>query len=174
MDRFTYPIVLTKEDDTFLVSFPDFPEAHTFGETEEEAKTRAVDALATIIDAYISDRQAIPLPSTAKRFSATLPLLMRAKVELYNAMRDQKVGKAELARRLDVHMPQVDRLLDVRHTSQLGQLESAFRALGKGIELTVTSEPVERRKRASAAKTLGPKRMARAVSAKSPRRRRIG
>src|SRR5688572_23131180 len=129
MTRLTYPVVLRPDDnDTFLVSFPDFPEAHTFGETKEEALERAQDALATAIDAYIADRRAIPSPSPIrnKRLTVTLPLLMATKVALYSAMRETGVGKAELARRLDVHLPQVDRLLDVRHSSQLGQLESAF------------------------------------------------
>ena len=36
-------------------------------------------------------------------------------------MRAGNVGKAELARRLDWHLPQVDRVLRVRHGSQLDQ-----------------------------------------------------
>jgi antitoxin HicB len=143
MTRLTYPVVLRPDDnDTFLVSFPDFPEAHTFGDTKEEALARAKDALATAIDAYIADRREIPAPSPirSKHLTVTLPLLMGTKVALYSAMREKGVGKAELARRLDVHLPQVDRLLDVRHSSQLGQLESAFDAIGKRIEVVVFSE----------------------------------
>ena len=41
------------------------------------------------------------------------------------------MSKSELARRLNCHMPQVDRLRDFRHASQLDQIEAAFRALGK-------------------------------------------
>jgi hypothetical protein len=37
------------------------------------------------------------------------------------------VGKAELARRLDCHLPQIDRLLAMTHGSQFEQLEAAFR-----------------------------------------------
>jgi hypothetical protein len=39
-----------------------------------------------------------------------------------------------------VHMPQVDRILNVRHGSQIGQVVSAFRALGKRVELRVVDE----------------------------------
>ena len=51
-------------------------------------------------------------------------------------MREAKVNKSELARRLDWHMPQVDRVLDVHHASQLDQLDAAFGALGKHLLAT--------------------------------------
>ena len=135
MEGYAYPVTLSKDSNgTILVDFPDFPEAHTFGDTKDEALARAVDALATVLDAYISDRRDIPKPSMRDgSIVVTLPALMTAKVALYEVMRGDKVGKAELARRLDWHLPQVDRLLDVHHSSQLDQLESAFRALGQRI-----------------------------------------
>lgn len=140
METYRYPVTLAHDDDdTFLVTFPDFPEAQTFGETKEEALEHAVDALATVIDAYISDRRDIPAPSPVKKWSVMLPALMATKVGLYVAMREQKIGKAELARRLRVHLPQVDRLLNVRHGSQLGQLEAAFGALGQRLEISIVT-----------------------------------
>ena len=144
MARLTYPVILREDDNkTYLVRFPDFPEAITYGDTKDEALERAVDALATAIDAYIADRRDIPEPSTpkAKQPSVTLPLLMGTKVALYQSMRTQGVGKAELARRLDVHLPQVDRLLDVRHSSQLSQIESAFEAIGQTIDMEIVPIP---------------------------------
>jgi antitoxin HicB len=126
-----YPVTLEPDDnDTLLVSFPDVPEAHTFGRTEEEALRRAGDVLETVLGAYIRDRQAIPTPSKVTGRSVTLPALSAMKVQLYEAMRQAGVTKAELARRLDVHMPQVDRLLDLRHGSKVDQLEAAAKALG--------------------------------------------
>jgi antitoxin HicB len=47
------------------------------------------------------------------------------------------VRKAELARRLGWHKPQVDRLLDLRHDSRLDQMERAFAALGKRVRITI-------------------------------------
>jgi len=52
-------------------------------------------------------------------------------------MRTARIGKAELARRLNCHLPQVDRLLDLRHASRLDQLEAAFRALGKQLSIQI-------------------------------------
>ncbi len=38
---------------------------------------------------------------------------------------EQDIHKAELARRFGWHMPQVDRLFDLRHASKLDQIEAA-------------------------------------------------
>ena len=128
-----YPVVLERDDNgTILVSFPDFPEIHTFGEDEQDALTHAIDALATGIDAYVKERRDIPLPSAVvTRYRATLPTLSEAKIRLYEAMRRNHVSKSELCRRLHWHPPQVDRLLDLKHESRLSQLEAAFAVLGK-------------------------------------------
>ena len=133
-----YPVVLTPDDnDTLLVTFPDFPEAQTFGDDEAEALARAGDALETIIDAYIRDRRDIPAPSRVTAASVRLPTLIATKVQLYSAMRQQRVNKTELARRLKVHLPQIDRLLDVRHGSKLDQLEAAADALGATLDISL-------------------------------------
>ncbi|WP_200826446.1 hypothetical protein [Caballeronia cordobensis] len=56
---------------------------------------------------------------------------------LQNEMIRQGVRKSELARRLNVHMPQVDRLLDPRHSSKIEAIEAAFRSLGKRLNISV-------------------------------------
>ena len=151
-----YPVSLTTEDgqefrgsetpdatagSRVLVDFLDLP-AHTYGDDEAEALARAVDALTTMIGAYMRHRQPIPAPSEPRHGGATVPLppLLVAKVELYNTMLAQQVNKAELGRRLHWHLPQVDRVLDVRHASRLDQLEQALAAVGKRLELHVVEE----------------------------------
>ena len=59
-----------------------------------------------------------------------LSALGMAKAALYDAMREQGVGRAELARRLRWHLPQVSRLLDLRHASRMEHVEAALAALG--------------------------------------------
>src|SRR5260370_30751576 len=132
-----YAVKLSKDtDNTILVDVPDVPEAHTFGEDREEALVRAVDAIESALMLYIDDRQELPTPRTGgKGPFVTLPALTEAKLALYQSMRAARVGKAELARRLNCHLPQVDRLLDLRHASRLDQLEAAFRALGKQLSI---------------------------------------
>ena len=134
-----YPVKLTPEDGKVLVSFPDFPGVHTFGEDEPEALARGVDALETMLMAMIEDKEAIPVPKPIRRGgrSIALPVLTEAKIELYRQMRSSGIGKAELARRLNCHLPQIDRLLDLGHASRLDQLEQAFIALGKRLAVSI-------------------------------------
>src|SRR5688572_29929889 len=102
----TYPVTLQDDDnDTILVLFPDFPEAAAVGDTAEEALAHAVEALETVIDAYITDRRDIPAPSLVTGEAVRLPALVETKVQLYRAMRAQRVNKTELAKRLQVHLP---------------------------------------------------------------------
>lgn len=135
-----YPAILEADtNDTILVSLPDFPEAHTFGDDENEALARAVDLLEDVLADYIENRRDIPPPSKARKRSrrVTLPVLTEAKVRLYREMRSAGIRKAELARRLDCHMRQVDRLLDLGHASRLDQIEAAFAALDKRIDIEI-------------------------------------
>ena len=159
-----YPVTLTPDDnDTVLVTFPDVEGAVTFGDTIEEALTRAPEALATILEAYIKDRRPIPPPSVrSTKYRVTVPALVEAKIRLYEAMRAAKVGKAELGRRLDWHPPQVDRLLAMTHGSKLEQLEAAFSALGK--RLVVGVEDIGPRAQRKPAVRRSPKARRRAIA----------
>jgi len=135
-----YPVILEPDtNDTILVSFPDFPEAHTFGDDENEALARAVDLLEDVLADHIENRREIPPPSKARKRDrlVTLPVLTEAKVRLYGEMRTSGIRKAELARRLGCHMRQVDRLLDLSHASRLDQIEAAFAALNKRIVIEI-------------------------------------
>ena len=133
-----YPIVLTSDDnDTLFVESPDFPELKTFGADEHDAKHRAADAVVSVIAARIAGREPVPSPSIAADPVAVLRASDALKIALYQAMRADGVGKADLARRLECHLPQVDRLLDLMHASKLDQLEAALRALGRDVTIVV-------------------------------------
>ncbi len=50
MTMLQYPAVLTDDDNgTILVTFPDFDDAVTYGDTREDALVHAADALETVI-----------------------------------------------------------------------------------------------------------------------------
>ena len=135
---FDYPVTLTPDDGTVLVTFPDVPEAITFGHNEAEAKQQAVDALETALSLYINDHLPLPVPSVIDGAITVRPSALECvKLGLYAEMLKQGVRKAELARRLHCHAPQVDRLLDLTHVSRLEQLETAFHALGKRIDVEI-------------------------------------
>jgi antitoxin HicB len=118
-------------DGGFTVTFRDVPEAITEGDTRDEALLRAEDALESALAMYVAAKE--PLPSSeaeADEVMVPLSALGMAKTALYDAMREQGVGRAELARRLRWHLPQVNRVLDLRHASRMEHVEAALAALG--------------------------------------------
>ena len=135
----SYPIALEDDDGTVVVTSADFQELSTCGDDRDEALARAVDALEEAIAARIHDGRDIPSPSLGKH-RATLPTLTAIKVILYQGMRDQGIGKAELARRLGWHLPQVDRVLDVQHHSRLDRMDAALRAIGRRLEVSTRDD----------------------------------
>lgn len=138
---YAYPAVVKLDDnDTLLVTFPDIPEANTVAETENDVTRVGREALESAFDIYFDERREIPAPSKPKKGQrlVLLSALVTAKVLLANEMVRQGVRKAELARRLNVHGPQVDRLLDTRHSSKIDAIESAFESLGKRLDISVT------------------------------------
>lgn len=138
---FKYPVTLTKDGSNFLVTFKDIPEVITFGKNEEAALENAVDALETGLSFYVDARKPLPKPSKAKRGQKIISpsALESAKLGVYQAMMDQGIKKAELARRLGWHMPQIDRLFDLKHSSKFDQIEAAATVLGCHIEITVAA-----------------------------------
>lgn len=136
---FDYPVILTPDGDTVLVTFADVPEAITFGADEDEALLNAIDALETGLSFYVDARKPLPVASQPADGQKTVrpSALECAKLGVYQAMTEQGIKKSELARRLGWHMPQVDRLFDLRHASKLGQIEAAAHVLGKHIHVQI-------------------------------------
>ena len=135
---FDYPVKLTKDGGTVLVTFPDVPEAITFGASREEALAHAVDALETALSLYVDARRPLPVPSAVKRRPTVSPSALEcAKLGVYQAMTQQGIKKSELARRMGWHMPQVDRLFDLKHATRFDHIEAAARALGRHVTVTV-------------------------------------
>jgi len=138
---FKYPATITKDGRDLLVTFKDVPEAITFGKTESDALSKAVDALETGLSFYVDARKPLPKPSKAKRGQRLVSpsALESAKLGVYQAMMNQGIKKAELARRLGWHMPQIDRLFDLKHSSKFDQIEAAATVLGCHIEITIAA-----------------------------------
>jgi len=141
MLRFTYPVILTPDADDggYVVTFQDFPEAITQGDTIKECLTEAADCLAEAITARISDSEDIPQPTPSKeQRSVACPIQMAIKAALYLAIRESGISKRELGRRLGVDEKSARRLLDPHYQARLPAMERALRVLGKTPELTVS------------------------------------
>jgi antitoxin HicB len=139
-----YKITLEPDDnDTFLVTCPDLPGVVTFGESRADAIRHAVDAIETWIASLIADGLPVPRPKAAARAKlneafASLPALTTLKTELYWALQDASITRAELARRLKWNRESVDRLFRIDHASRLDRIEAAFHALGRKVDIGIT------------------------------------
>jgi antitoxin HicB len=133
---FRYPIVLTPDEGTLLVTVPDIPEAITFGEDEADALARAADVIESALAGYMRDRRDIPTPSAAAgRPTVALPLSARLKLETYVAMRAKGWRKADLARALGCNPRQVDRLFDLHNATTVDQFDAAMQAIGRHVSI---------------------------------------
>ena len=142
MSTFAYPATVTVDTAGFyLVTFPDIPEAGTDAETREEALHEAPDALVVALDGYIEARRPIPSPTPANpgQVLVALPVLVAAKLALYEAMWTAKVTNTELGQRLGISEGAVRRLVDLDHRSHIGQVEVALAALGRRLVVDVNA-----------------------------------
>jgi len=129
-----------REAGGFVVEFPDFDYGATQGETLREAHEMAEDLLKCLAQEEIRKSKPLPMPAKhrGKRFHlVSLPALQSAKAELYTAFRASGMKKAELARRIGISKTNIERLFDLDHSSRLDQIEAAFRAIGKKLEVTI-------------------------------------
>jgi antitoxin HicB len=134
----TYCYTLTPDTNgTNLIQYPDLPEGASVSEGEHDLQANAAEGLEAVLQMYIDARRPIPLPTSVGDGSVTLGALATAKVFLSNEMVQQGIRKTELARRLGVHNPQVDRLLDLSHSSKLEAIEAAFHDLGRRLDISV-------------------------------------
>ncbi len=147
-------LVQTEPDDngTVMVTCPAFPEVTTFAECGPDMKAHVwrngLGAIEEAIAARISDGEDVPQPATAAQIKkhkgvwVKLPLMTSLKVQLYNALRESEVAtRAELARRMNKPREQIDRLFRLDHHSRTDQIESAFKALHKDVDIRIASQP---------------------------------
>lgn len=135
-----YPAKLEPADEGgFVVTFRDIPEAITQGDDETEALAMAKDALITAMDFYFEDKRPVPLPSRLQEDerAIALPPSVASKVLLLNEMVQQKVTASELARRMGTIPQEINRLIDLSHTSKIDRIAQALEALGKRLEVAV-------------------------------------
>lgn len=138
---FNYSVILTKQKEGgYLVEFPDLPEAITQGKNVADALREATDCLEEAIANRITMGLAIPKPGRIKKgqHSVSLHTTLAAKTALYLIMRQRKLSKMALARKLNCDEKEVRRLLDPYYTSKLPRIEYALNTLGQRLEVEVT------------------------------------
>ncbi len=134
-----YPACFAPETGGFVVTFRDIPEAVTQGDDVEEALAMAKDVLLASMEVYFDEKRQVPPPSAALPGERLIPLpaSIAVKVLLLNEMLAQAVIPAELARRMATTRQEVNRLIDLAHTTRIDRIEDAMTALGRDLQLTV-------------------------------------
>jgi antitoxin HicB len=141
MPKFSYPAKFKndKHDGGFVITFRDLPEAITQANTLEACFVEAADCLDEAVAGRIDDGLVVPKPSRLKANERMIILSAQTaiKAALYIAMREKKVNKSELARKLNVDVREVRRMLNPHHGTKLPSMEQALAVLGKQVELHV-------------------------------------
>lgn len=86
-----YPVLITQEDNGYMVTFRDIPEALTCGDSLEDAREMALDALITALDFYFETQRPIPMPSEMQKGEEliSLPSDIMEKILLHNKNQPQ-------------------------------------------------------------------------------------
>ena len=136
----SYPADFLPEGNSkgFHVRFPDLPEALTGGDDLEDTLVQAADCLAEAIAGRIARGDEIPPPSKARRVQHLIgvPLYLAPKLALYLTMRERRMPKTELAKRLGVSETVIRRMLSPKHNTKPEKIQAALAALGKRIVVT--------------------------------------
>ncbi len=138
--QFVYPAEVARDEaGYFLVTFPDFPEAGTDGETLEEVLAEAVDCLAEAVAGRIARTENIPKASRKQKgqYAIAIPTHIAAKAALYLAMKEAGTDKSDLAHRLGCTVKEVRRLLDPKQPSEIQRIEEALAAIGQELVVGV-------------------------------------
>jgi antitoxin HicB len=147
---FGYRYILERQENGWwLVRFPGIPEALTEGETEEEARTNAVDCVIAALEGYLKASKALPRQGAGQtgRDRAVLPSLVTAKLAVYETMRARGWSKLKLAKKLGMSENSVRRLLDLRHSSHMWIIDEALSKMNAELRIDL---PKPRARRSAA------------------------
>lgn len=132
MHPFTYAARIEAcAPDDYVVTFDDIPEALTGGASEDEAWTRASEALSVAIEGYLEAGRPLPARRAAAESERDVPVepAVAARVMLVEAMAEQKLSGRELGRRMDRNEAVIRRILSGKGAS-LDLTLKALRAVG--------------------------------------------
>lgn len=132
-----YTAHIEKQDDSYLVSFPDLENIMTFGATLEEALHNAEEALNGCIESDFERNFVIPSPSviTGKK-AYKIPVAPHIAVALMLRTLRADRPQTEVARQLNISYQVYQRLENPRKANPtIKTLEKIARVFGKRIEL---------------------------------------
>ena len=133
--QYVYPCNMTGNEwdgDGVTAIFPDLNGAITGGFTFREALINAEDCLVVALAACIKQQEELPTPSPYQDGQELLTVqpVIAAQLDLYTAMREQGISRADLAERLGVSSDAVDKLLSLDYSTPIDRVFKALKALG--------------------------------------------
>jgi predicted RNase H-like HicB family nuclease len=134
--KYTFPCNIKPDEEEggwgFVVSFPDIYGANTGGKTFKESIILAEDCMVVALSAYIHLGRELPTPSPYQKGQELLTVqpLIAAQLDLYTAMREQKLGAAQLAARLGICEDDAAALVNLDYRTPIGEVSKALKAVG--------------------------------------------
>ncbi|HDL8052677.1 TPA: hypothetical protein U5E31_001962 [Yersinia enterocolitica] len=136
-----YPASYTHDEASgeYHIHYRDFPELGSVTYSVDDIELEAQDGIKNGIAAQIEEQRPVPAPSALQSgdIAIHVPILVRLKAELHNAMLTTQTRKADMARKLGLNAAQMDRLLDVYYASKVEALEQALYLLGFEADVAV-------------------------------------
>ena len=142
--KYTFPCNIRPDEEEggwgFVVSFPDIYGANTGGKTFKESIILAEDCMVVALSAYVDLGSDLPTPSPYQDGQELLTVqpLIAAQLDLYTAMREQGISRADLAERLGISSDAVDKLLSLDYSTPIAEVIKALEAVG--CELAATEQ----------------------------------
>lgn len=139
MKIYDYAFRFAKEDDGWVITCRDLPEAISQADANEDRIEVAEGCLQAALESRIHDNEPLPIASAPRRGEIKIfpPATTAAKAVLYDAMREAGISKTELAHRLGVDEKEVRRMLDTRHGTKLTRIAEAVEALGRHLHIAL-------------------------------------
>ncbi|MEO3988206.1 type II toxin-antitoxin system HicB family antitoxin [Plesiomonas shigelloides] len=140
-----YPVVITKDEDGFLATFPDIPEAITGHDDHKSTLAMALDALLTAFEFYFEDERIVPMPSAVEGCDfVEVPISIWAKILVLNAMVENELSQTELANMMGIRKQEMQRIINLKHATKIDTLAAAMKAMGRAFRLDVATLPPQK------------------------------
>lgn len=139
MTNIAYPAKIWEDEDKiYQVEFPDLPSVITYGETLEEAKQNAREALTGVLESLLDRNKAIRRPSkiTGKHIHWISPeAAIAAPILLRWAREDEDLTLEQLAQRIGVTYQSLQRLERPGANPSIKTLAKVAKGLGRELQL---------------------------------------
>ena len=135
--KYTFPCNIRPDEEEggwgYVVSFPDVYGSNTGGKTFKESIILAEDCLVVALSCYVDCGEDLPTPSPYQKGQELLTVqpLIAAQLDLYTAMREQNITRAQLAERLGISEKEAAPLLHLDYCTPIARVLEALEALGR-------------------------------------------